>query len=304
MSARLPPLGWIRAFEAAGRHLSFTRAAAELNVTQAAVSQQVKALEELLEIALFRRVRNRLFLTYAGQAWLPKVSAGFALIEGGLASARVYDSTTRLRERGGIVTVQVPSSFSIQWLAPRLADFHERFPQIDVRLTALNRRDLGAPSLEIRNGGSPGPGLAAQLLLREEVFPVCSPAFFTRHRDQAGGVEWLARQTLLHVNGYAETWDGWFAAAGVRQVQSRPGGLHFDQSVTAIQSAINSIGVALGRSALVDREVRLGRLMVPVDLRLEAKDAYWIVTPDRAEARAPQVETFRAWLLEEAASAG
>lgn len=302
MSARLPPLGWIRAFEAAGRHLSFTRAAGELNVTQAAVSQQVKALEELLEVALFRRVRNRLFLTYAGQAWLPKVTAAFALIEGGLASARVYDSTARLRERGGIVTVQVPSSFSIQWLAPRLARFHERFPQIDVRLTALNRRDLGAPSLEIRNGGAPGGGLAAELLLREEVFPVCSPEFFARHRDKAGGVEWLARQTLLHVNGYAETWESWFAAAGVRQVQARSG-LHFDQSVTAIQSAINSIGVALGRSALVGREIELGRLMVPVDLRLEAKDAYWIVTPDRAEARAPQVETFRAWLLEEAAAA-
>lgn len=301
MSPRLPPLGWIRAFEAAGRHLSFTRAAAELNVTQAAVSQQVKALEELLDIALFRRVRNRLFLTYAGQVWLPKVTAAFGLIDSGLASARIYDSTARLRERGGIVTVQVPSSFSIQWLAPRLARFHERFPQIDVRLTALKRRDLGEPSVEIRNGGTPGPGLAAQLLLREEVFPVCSPDFFARHRDRAGGVAWLAGQTLLHVNGYAETWESWFAAAGVKQVPQRSG-LHFDQSVTAIQSAINSIGVALGRSALVEREIALGRLMVPVDLRLEAKDAYWIVTPDRAEARSAQVDTFRAWLLEEAAA--
>lgn len=289
---RLPPLNWVRAFEAASRHLSFTRAAEELHVTQAAVSQQVKALERHLGVALFRRVNNRLFLTFAGQAWVPKLRAGLELIESGVEEMRAWQG-------GGMLRVSSPSSFSIQWLTPRLERFHGRHPTIDIRLTVRRRggdADTEEVDLAIRNGLGEWADAECVLLLREEVFPVCSPHLARELREPRD----LARHELLHVSGYREDWPTWLGAAGAGDLETSHG-LHFEQSVTAIHAAINGLGVALGRSALVGGEIAAGRLVAPFDLRLPGEDAYWIACTRRS-AQSSIVGAFRDWLLEEAAA--
>ncbi|MGE0006625.1 MAG: transcriptional regulator GcvA [Parvibaculaceae bacterium] len=293
---RLPQMNGIRAFEAAARHLSFTRAAEELSVTQAAVSQQIKALENRLNVMLFRRVNNQLFLTDAGQAWLPKLMRAFDLLESGIEGLRAYDN-------GGTLTCRVPSSFSVQWLAPRLARFHVSHPAVDIRLLAMGWTDKSGEQdadIQVQNGAGMWPDVECLLLMRERVFPVCSPALLER----PGGIptiESLERQTLLHVSGYRESWERWFAAAGQSGLPVKPG-LHFDQSVTAIHAAINGFGVALGRSALVAGEIAAGRLVPLFNIKLTAEDAYWI-TYRKERAKRPNVQAFRDWLLAEAAAA-
>jgi LysR family glycine cleavage system transcriptional activator len=286
----------IRAFEAAARHLSFTRAAEELSVTQAAISQQIKKLESRLGIALFRRMNNQLFLTDAGQAWLPKLMRAFDLLESGIEGLRGHDN-------GGTLICRVPSSFSIQWLVPRLERFHVSHPAVNIRLLAMRRMaEAGDPEadIQIQNGVGTWPDVECLLLMREQVFPVCSPALLVG-ASGITSVESLARQTLLHVSGYRENWGRWFAAAGRSGLAVKPG-LHFDQSVTAIHAAVNGFGVALGRSALVAGEIAAGRLVAPFDMKLPAKDAYWI-TYRKACAGRPNVQAFRDWLLMEAAEA-
>ena len=293
MSRRLPPLNWLRTFETAGRHLSFTRAAEELNVTQAAVSQQVKALEMRLGIPLFRRVHNRLFLTYAGQVWLPKLRAGFNLLASGTEELHIYD-------QGASLTVRLPSSFSIQWLVPRLDRFHSRYPTIDIRLIALGRAqdvDGAVIDLDIRNGTGDWPGLESTILMRETVFPVCSHQTAAGERPLREPRD-LAGHELLHVSGYREDWRMWFESAGLEDFDASRG-LHFDQSITAIQAAVNGMGVVLGRSPLVAGELAAGRLVAPFDIELAGEDAYWITAPPSLGKR-PHIVAFRNWLMAEA----
>lgn len=291
MSRRLPPLNWLRAFEAAARHVSFTAAAQELNVTAAAVSQHVKALEQYLGVALFRRVHQGLHLTDAGQAYWPQLCMALDLID--RATRELAHAPPHL------LTVRAPSSLSIQWLTPRLERFTRRYPDSAIRLTALGPSgEVGqnGVDLEIRYGNGQWPGLTAELLLREQVFPVCSPALAALLHSPAD----LVRQTLLHVVGppdYAENWPVWLRAAGVEERMGP--GLSFDQSVTALQAAVNGLGVALGRSPLVERELAAGLLVAPFALRLTSREGYWIVYPPATGERGP-VRAFREWLLEEA----
>ncbi|MCZ6741344.1 MAG: transcriptional regulator GcvA [Alphaproteobacteria bacterium] len=295
MARRLPPLNWLRTFETAARHLSFTRAAEELNVTQAAVSQQVKALEMRLGIPLFRRVHNRLFLTYAGQAWLPKLRAGFDLLASGTEELHIYD-------QGASLTVRLPSSFSIQWLVPRLDRFHAHYPTIDIRLIALGRAqevDGAVIDLDIRNGTGDWAGLESTILMHENVFPVCSRQTATGDRPLREPRD-LAGHELLHVSGYREDWRMWFETAGLEDFDASRG-LQFDQSITAIQAAINGMGVVLGRSPLVAGELAAGRLVAPFDIELACEDAYWITAAPSLGKR-PQIVAFRNWLMEEAAA--
>lgn len=294
MSRRLPSLNGLKAFEAAARHLSFTRAAGELNVTQAAVSHQVKALEEGLGVALFRRLNRALLLTDEGQALLPPLSEALDRM------ALAVDGLAR-RDETGVLTVSTLDSFAAGWLVRRLRRFRALHADIDVRITTANhlvdfaRDDV---DLAVRYGRGQWPGLDSVRLMTEEVFPVCSPALLADGPalDKPSDLRF---HTLLHED-MIEDWRTWLLAAGVGGVDPTRGPW-FTQANLVIQAALAGDGVALGRSVLVADELAAGRLVKPFDVSLPAEYAYYVVSPQAAAGR-PKVRAFRDWMLAEAAA--
>jgi LysR family glycine cleavage system transcriptional activator len=301
MARPLPPLNALGAFESAGRHLSFTKAAAELNVTPAAIGHQVKALEELLEVPLFRRLTRALRLTEAGQAALPPLRDGFDK----LAEAV---ELLRTQEDSGAVTVSLGPCFAAKWLVPRLDRFRAAHPDLDVRLDATDelvdfQRDN--VDLAIRYGGGNYPGVEAERLLSEEIFPVCSPNL----REGPEPLEQpddLRHHTLIHLEWDSEdvtapTWRMWLLAAGIHDIDFTRGPA-FSMRTLALQAAIEGQGVALASSFLVADDLAAGRLVVPFDLSVcDPLDfAYHIVVSKRTAAL-PKVAAFKNWLLGEIA---
>jgi LysR family glycine cleavage system transcriptional activator len=293
MLRRLPSLNALKAFEAAARHESFTKAADELSVTQGAVSHQVKALEAELGLKLFNRERQRLVITDAGRGYLEVVRDAFD---------RLAVGTERLRQvqKSGALTVTTSPNFAAKWLVHRLGRFVEAHPDIDLRVGASHRHiDFAREDIDmaIRHGDGEWPGLSVTRLCVEEVFPVCSPSL-ARGRTALRTPADLARHTLLHVNDRRE-WGKWLDAADVA-VSSRDRGPIFNQASMAIDAAVDAQGVALARSALAAWDMRAGRLVRPFPLAQKAPYAYWIVCP-KSTAYLPKISTFRDWLLIEAA---
>ncbi|HYG85836.1 MAG TPA: transcriptional regulator GcvA [Azospirillum sp.] len=289
MSRRLPPLNALRAFEAAARHLSFTKAADELHVTQAAVSHQIKALEEWLGIPLFRRVNRGLILTDAGQAYLPPLRE---------ALDTMANATDRLfrKDSAGALTISTMPSFAAKWLVLRLGRFQADHPELDVRLQTTSQFvDFAQQDVDvaIRFGNGNWPELRVERLLSEDIFPVCSPRLLptlTRPAD-------LRHHTLLH-DDYIITWGNWLAAAGVDGIEvSR--GQHFTDSALVLQAAMEGHGVALARQVLAADDLAAGRLVRPFDVTLTGKYAYYLVAPPHYFSR-PKVNAFRGWLFTEA----
>ena len=296
MARRLPPLNALRAFEAAARHLSFTKAAEELYVTQAAVSHQVKALEAALGVQLFRRLNRRLMLTDAGQLYLPALTEAFDAIDA---------ATGRLRadENAGSLTVSVANSLAAKWLLPRLPRFRERHPEIDVEVSAADRLvDFGRDNVDmgIRYGLGNYPGLKVDPLMEDTVFPVCSPQLVDGP-PVLRAPEDLRHHTLLHDDvgpGQAPDWRHWLTAAGVTGVNPERGP-RYSHSSLVLQAAIDGQGVALGRSSLVSLDLEAGRLVQPFGPTLASHFACYVVSPV-ATAERPKIKAFRDWLLEEA----
>ena len=292
MTKFLPPLNALRAFDAAARHLSFTRAANELNVTQAAVSHQIKALEERLGIPLFKRMNRALLLTDAGQAYLPAVREAFD----GLA--RATDRLMR-RDRGGALTVSVLPSFAAKWLVPRLGRFRARHPEIDVRMSTdhhmvdFARDDVDAG---IRYGQGEYAGLDSVRILTDDVIPVCSPALLKGKHPLLHPSD-LRHHTLLH-DDFRVDWRIWLLSAGVNDVDPERGPAFTDSSMV-VQAAVEGQGVALARSVLADADLRAGRLVKPFDVSVPARWAYYFVCP-LATRDGPKIKAFREWLLSEA----
>ncbi len=292
MARRLPPLNALRAFEAAARHLSFTRAAEELHVTQAAISHQVKALEEHLGRKLFRRLNRALLLSDDGQAYLPSVSRAFALLN---------DATRNLLERDapGPLTVSALPSFAARWLVPRLGRFRQIHPDIDLRIdpsAALTDFASGDVDVGVRYGRGKYPGLRADWLMTEDIFPVCSPALLSgEHPLRAPGD--LEHQVLLHDDGHGD-WRTWLLAAGIDRVDPTRGPIFTDSSML-IQAAMAGQGVALARGVLAADELAAGRLVRPFTLSLPTEYAYYLVCPQNT-AEQPKIAAFRDWLLDEA----
>lgn len=295
MARSLPPLNGLRAFEAAARHLSFTRAAEELHVTQAAVSHQIKGLEERLGMRLFRRLNRALMLTDEGQRLFPAVRDAFERLAEAVEGLRARDTA-------GPLTVSVLPSFAAKWLVPRLSRFQERFPDIDLRITALERLvDLARDDVDvaIRFGSGTWRGVHAEMILADRVTPVCSPALAQRLRDPAD----LAHVTLLHetmepMRNFPD-WAAWLQAAGVNGVDvSR--GLRFSHTHILLQAAIDGRGVALGQAPLAADDLAAGRLIAPFALSLPVGYAYYLVyLPEAAER--PKIKAFREWVLAEMA---
>ncbi len=294
MPRRLPALNALKAFEAAARHESFTKAALELCVTQGAVSHQVKALERELGVVLFHRERQRLAISEAGRSYLEVVRDAFDRLAAGT-------ERLQLRQRAGVLTVTTSPNFASKWLVHRLGGFAAAHPDIDLRVSAsLHHVDFANEDIDVavRHGNGQWPGMQVTRLCAEELFAVCSPKLMQgRQAMRAPGD--VRHHTLLHLddrNGWAQ----WLAAAGVDAADIRHGPI-FNQASMAIDAAIDGQGIALSRSALAAWDLIAGRLVRPFALGLPAPYAYWIVCP-KANAGLPKIVRFRDWLLAEAAA--
>ncbi|MGA8260777.1 MAG: transcriptional regulator GcvA [Arenicellales bacterium] len=294
---KLPPLAPLRAFEAAARHLSFTRAAGELHVTQGAVSQQVKQLEEYLGFALFHRRPRRLELTDEGRAFHEVV---------GSSLRQISDTAESLKSahRAGPVTVSVLPSFAVKWLIPRLAKFREIHPDIPVRVDAEPRAvDLRGSEIDIavRFTNKSYPELHAVELFRDRVFPVCSPDL-VRDGRAPRRLEDLRDATLLYDTvAYGDLsgcdWDFWLKQVGLDGVDTHRG-TGFTQADMVLQAAILGEGIALTRGSLAELDLAAGRLVKPLDISTPCPWTHLVVCLEEALSR-PNVRAFHDWLIDE-----
>lgn len=309
MLPRLPPLNALRAFEAAARLLSFKKAATELSVTPAAISHQIKLLEEFLDLALFHRLTRALELTPEGAAMLPKVQEGFASLAAAVEA-------TRRKETGGIVTLCAPPSFAARWLVPRLGNFTRAHPDIDLRLSSsvamidqVERDpepagDEHAYDLMIRFGRGVYPGYAVDRLFSPAYVPVCSPSLIEGNFPLRTPAD-LRRHTLIHDATVPELderpgWDKWLELAGVGYLKNEMRAIHFQDGALALAAAVAGQGVALAARPMVSADVADGRLATPFPLSIPSRYAYFVSTPTTT-AKRPTVLALRTWLIREAA---
>ena len=294
LANRLPPLNALRVFEASARQLSFTRAAEELFVTQAAVSHQIKALEEHLGIKLFMRKNRSLFLTEEGQSYYLDIKDIFNSI---------HEATERLLARGakGAITVSAQPSFAIQWLVPRLTTFNALHPDIDVRIKAVDQPENSLTEdvdVAIYYGRGSWPNIHADKLNTEYLIPVCSPLLL--QENTASGkppllsLDALQHHTLLHDTSRRD-WKRWFKQVGVKGVNVNHGPI-FSHSAMVVQAALYGQGIALAYSVLAQPDIDSGRLICPFNDVLMSKNAYFVVCRE-AQREIGKIEAFRLWLL-------
>lgn len=288
-SNALPPLNWLRAFEAAARLMSFTQAGRELGVTQSAISQNVRLLEAHLGQRLFDRLPQRLDLTESGKAYLPAVQDGFGRISAG--TREVFGP------RGGErVTLRATPGFADFWLAPRLQRLFAEAPDLQLRITSTVwdiEFEAGGADLEIRYGDGNWPGLACEKLATDKVFPVTSPQLgAVLQADPAA----LAQQRLFHTIGFRVTWPRWLQAAGLANTVDGESGDHFDTAILPLHLAEQGCGVALARSSLVQPKLDAGTLVAPLEPHVPTTEAFFLVWPTDRPMRA-DAERVVQWLL-------
>jgi LysR family glycine cleavage system transcriptional activator len=309
MIYRLPPLNALRVFEAAARHLSFKDAAAELHITQAAVSHQVKSLEEFLGVELFRRSGRGVQLTEAAQACLPLVREGFDALAAAVEMVRDRGTEAEL-------VITAPPVFTARWLMPRLAGFSAREPKIKLRVFASSKMvdggaldstalvgdlDLRTESSEVQIhlGAGEYSGHRADRLFGVRMTLVASPDLAKAMKTPAD----LAGQTLLHddameIVAHGNAWRRWLEAAGVEHQVDASRGPRFSSNILSLEAASQKLGVALALRPLVDADLESGRLTAPFDYEVKPKSAYYLVCPEVIADR-PAVAAFRKWLLEQ-----
>ncbi len=296
---RLPPLNSLRAFAATGQHLSFSKAAAELGVTPAAISHQVKSLEEFLGASLFERKGRVVSLTAGGEKLLPGVRDGFESLVKAVAAMRWSGDSD-------ILNASVAPSFAAKWLVPRLERFYRSHPDIDVRISAsFDLADVPNDGFDIgiRFGFGRYPGLRVDKIFDEAAAPMCHPRLLAgthsiRTPDDLCHHVLLHDDSLLKLGNTLPDWRMWLKAAGYDHIDASHG-LRFSSSDHAIDAAIAGTGIALSRVALVADDVAAGRLILPFALDIPLVPAYYMVTADD-HAASPRVNAFREWLITEA----
>jgi len=299
--SKLPPLNSLKAFEAAQRHMSFQKAAEELFVTPAALSYQIRQLEEHLDTRLFHRLNRAVELTPEGKVIATGVEDSFNLLK---------QTMTRLQRRkdASVLVISAGPAFTSKWLAPRLYRFLARWPDIDVRISAsLKKADLtiGDVDVGLRFGSGNYEGCTSVKLLEECVTPMCSPSLVSGSTPISEPVD-LAKHTLIHDDTHINSgmfslpdWKQWLEKAGVAGVVDAEKGTHFDIADHSLDAAIAGAGVVLGRTVLADGDIKAGRLVTPFDLRLKAEYAFYVVF---AETRTNEknIKRFTDWVSEEA----
>ncbi len=290
MARRLPPLNSLKAFEAAARNLSFTKAAEELFVTQAAISHQIKLLEEHLSMKLFMRRNRSLLLTEEGQSYYLDIKDIFV---------HLYEATERLLTRGakGSISIALTPSFAIQWLIPRLSEFSALHPDIDVKIKAVDYDDNSLTDdvdVAIYYGLGNWQGVFTDKLYTEYLTPVCSPLLLTGDKGLTS-LDDLVNHTLLH-DMSRNNWKEWIKVAQVKNVNVNQGPI-FSHSSMVLQAAIHGQGIALGNSVLAKPEIESGRLVTPFNEVLVSKNAFYLVCRE-AQVDSPKIVAFRNWLLD------
>ncbi|HDZ9833153.1 TPA: transcriptional regulator GcvA [Yersinia enterocolitica] len=294
MSKRLPPLNALRVFDAAARHLSFTKAADELFVTQAAVSHQIKSLEDFLGLKLFRRRNRSLLLTEEGQSYYLDIKEIFTSIN---------EATRKLQARSakGALTVSLPPSFAIQWLVPRLSGFNAAYPGIDVRIQAVDREeDKLADDVDVAifYGRGNWTGLRTERLYAEFLLPVCAPSLLMGENGLKVPAD-LANHTLLHDTSRRD-WMAYTRQLGVPQINVQQGPI-FSHSAMVVQAAVHGQGIALVNNVMAQSEIEAGRLVCPFSDVLVSKNAFYLVCHG-SQAELGKIAAFRQWILARAAS--
>lgn len=290
MQRPLPPPSWLRTFEAAARHMSFTRAAEDLHVTQSAVSQQIRLLEDRLGEPLFHRLPRSIQLTEAGKAYLPVVRDAFEQLS--LGTEQVFGYS-----RSELVTIRATPGFGEFWLAPRLGDLYATHPEVEVRVTSTiwnaEFMETGV-DLEVRYGTDEWPELETRRLTREYLVPVCAPSM-AEYLDQ--DPRRLAEVRLLHVDGFRNGWAEWLHHADAADAVDAGRGSHFDTAILPIRLACEGLGIALGRWSLVERHIHDGRLVQPFAVSMPVDEAFYVTWPSDEPLR-PEATVLRDWMLQ------
>ena len=291
MARRLPPLNALPSFEAAARHLSFSKAADELHVTHGAVSRAIRNLEDHLGIQLMIRATRSVRLTPAGAAYAAEVREALDQLA---TATRVATG----QHSAGLLGVSTLDSFAGKWLVPRLFRFRQAHPEIEVRLATSERlADFVSDGIDIavRYGRGQYPGVSAELLIKEDLFPVCSPKLLEGPHPLRTPAD-LRHHTLIHDDFHID-WSMWLRSAGIEGIDPHRGP-SFHSSVLALQAAVQGEGVVLGRSPLVGDDLAAGRLVRPFDISMAGR-GYYVVYPPRA-LQFTKVKAFRDWLMAEA----
>jgi LysR family glycine cleavage system transcriptional activator len=291
----LPPLNALRAFEAAGRHMSFKKAAAELCVTQGAISRHVMNLEAFLGVSLFVRSHRQVALTPEGAAYLQEARDAFLRISHATTRARATSDDRMLR-------IKAPPTVSTRWLVPRLGRFHARCPDIAVQLTTSHEVvDFVRDQIDVglHYGREAADDWHYERLFGEVLIPICSKALLGGRKRRCSPGE-IVRHVLIHSLRRATDWTQWFDAAGLRGFSAAQE-LTFENSTMTYQGAIDGLGIAIAQKALVADEVASGRLIVPSTIEVRNMAAYYFVFPRRAQVPA-KVRAFHRWIADEAAA--
>lgn len=295
MARRLPPLNALRAFEATARNGSLTRAAQELSVTQGAVSRHVSQLEEWLGVPLCLRLRHGIETTAEGASYAATLRAAFDLIE-------TQTRQLRARPTDNILRIKLPPTFAIRWFVPRLARFHALHRHIDVHITTSHQQvefDRDDVDLCIHSGPAPIPGGICRRLFGEILLLVCSPGLF-RNTEPPRDAADLARFVLLCSMHRASDWPDWLAAARVSTIDGNSG-LKFENSALAYQAATDELGIVMAQRAFVEDDLRTGRLLAPLALRVQTDNAYYLAYPKGGQD-SPLIKAFEAWIVQETAT--
>lgn len=289
MLNKLPPLNWLRTFEVAARELNFTVAARELNMTQSAVSQQVRLLEDYLNEPLFNRTARQVTLTKRGRAYLPVVQSALQVLQRGTS-----DIFSPLK--GGSVTIEVNTAFSVYWLAPRLQFFTAQYPDLSLRVINANwdsEFSAGSAELSLRHGAGDWPELDFTRLITPKLRPYCSPQIAEQIRQPSDILQW----PLLNVIGNLPDWQAWLAQYDLQPSSTRL--MHkTDSAATAVSMAIGNCGLCLNYDEMVLPQVTAGQLVAPLDDYLVTTESYFLVhRKDRPLSKAAEV--FKQWILME-----
>ncbi|NNC98640.1 MAG: transcriptional regulator GcvA [Gammaproteobacteria bacterium] len=292
---RLPSLNALRVFEAAARHLSFKAAARELNVSQSAVSHQIKALEQTLEITLFARKPRAVELTRRGKLYYPILRNAFDSIA--QATEMILDETSK-----SVMTIQVYSTFTIRWLLPRLEHFQERHDEIQIRLhTSQSNTDFRQDDVDaaILVGQPENPLLNYDHLFDSELFPVCSQGYLNKHGPIENPAD-LSRHPLLQVYPSADDWRNWLAAKGLKQINPDSSmHLQMESYNDALSSAAQGFGIALGQQPYMAHDINSGALLELFPGQRVRNPNAWYLACRSEKSHALKFKLFREWLLSE-----